>query len=60
MATVTPTLAMMHQFIASLGYDPNNVEQVIATPTTFTVWYRVVSTTDPTKYTLQSDGYFLQ
>ena len=56
----TPTLRMtLLGFIASLGYNPADVEQVVATPTTFTVWYRVASQSNPNRYSLQSDGFYL-
>lgn len=55
-----PSLKMtLLEFIASLGYNPADVEQVVGTPTTFTIWYRV-PTADPGRYSLQSDGYYLQ
>lgn len=60
MATTAPTKTSIGNYLTSLGYDASKVEQVVITPSTFTVWYRVVNPTDPTRYTLQEDGYYLQ
>lgn len=55
-----PTKASIANYLTSIGYTASSVEQVMITPTTFTVWYRVVDPTDSTKYTLAQDGYYLQ